>query len=89
MAGEYIYTMNGLSKSYGHKIILKDIHLSFYHGAKIGIVGNNGSGKSTLLRIMAQQDENFDGHAKPLEGTRIGFLQQEPYLEPGKPYVRS
>ncbi|MEC7641344.1 MAG: energy-dependent translational throttle protein EttA [Nitrospinota bacterium] len=84
MAGEYIFTMSGLSKSYGHKVILKDIHLSFYHGAKIGIVGKNGSGKSTLLRIMAQQDDNFEGHAKPLKGTRIGFLPQEPHLEPGK-----
>ncbi|MFQ5673109.1 MAG: energy-dependent translational throttle protein EttA [Nitrospinales bacterium] len=84
MAGEYIFTMSGLGKSYGHKVILKDIHLSFYHGAKIGIVGKNGSGKSTLLRIMAQEDDNFEGQAKPLKGTRIGYLPQEPRLEPGK-----
>ena len=84
MAGEYIFTMSGLCKSYGHKVILKDIHLSFYHGAKIGIVGKNGSGKSTLLRIMAQEDDNFEGQAKPLKGTRIGYLPQEPHLEPGK-----
>jgi ATP-binding cassette ChvD family protein len=84
MAGEYIFTLSELSKSYGKKEILKDIHLSFYHGAKIGIVGENGSGKSTLLRIMAGQDDGFQGRAAPMKGIRIGFLPQEPCLDTGK-----
>jgi len=84
MAGEYIFTMSGLSKTYGAKTVFKDIYLSFYHGAKIGIVGENGSGKSTLLRIMACEDKEFDGRAQPLKGTRIGYLSQEPALTQGK-----
>ena len=56
MAGEYVFTMSGLTKTYGSKTVLENIHLSFYHGAKIGIVGDNGAGKSTLLRIMAGED---------------------------------
>ncbi|MBI4389981.1 MAG: ATP-binding cassette domain-containing protein, partial [Nitrospinae bacterium] len=63
MAGEYIFTLHGLSKSYGSKTIFKEINLSFYHGAKIGIVGENGSGKSTLLNIMAGRDDRHDGEA--------------------------
>ena len=81
MAGEYIFTMNGLTKTYGSKTILENIHLSFYHGAKIGIIGENGAGKSTLLRIMAGEDKEFDGKADPLKGTRIGFISQEPHLD--------
>ena len=80
MAGEYIFTISQLSKTHGHKKILENINLCFYHGAKIGIVGENGSGKTTLLRIMAQEDKEFDGTAEPLKGTRIGFLHQEPHL---------
>ena len=72
--------MQGLSKTYGSKAVFKDIHLSFYHGAKIGIVGENGAGKSTLLGIMAGEDKEFEGQAQPLKGTRIGYLPQEPVL---------
>jgi len=81
MAGEYIFTMQGLTKTYGQKTVFKDIHLSFYHGAKIGIVGENGAGKSTLLNIMAGEDQDFDGRAAPKAGTRVGYLPQEPRLD--------
>jgi len=81
MAGEYIFTMQSLVKRYGRNEVLNGINLSFYHGAKIGIVGENGSGKSTLLKIMAGEDNEFEGHAAPLKGATIGFLPQEPVLE--------
>ena len=84
MAGEYIFTMIDMSKTYGQKKVLDSINLSFYHGAKIGIVGENGSGKSTLLRIMAQEDSDIDGSATPMKGIRICFVPQEPYLIAGK-----
>ena len=84
MAGEYVFTISGLSKTYGAKTVLENINLSFYHGAKIGIVGENGSGKSTLLKIMAGEDVEFDGKADPLKGTRIGFISQEPHLDMNK-----
>ena len=84
MAGEYIFTMQGLSKTYGAKSVFKDIHLSFYHGAKIGIVGGNGAGKSTLLGIMAGEIKEFEGQAGALKGTKIGYLPQEPVLEQTK-----
>ena len=84
MAGEYVFTISGLSKTYGTKTVLENINLSFYHGAKIGIVGENGSGKSTLLKIMAGVDKEFDGKADPLKGTRIGFISQEPHLDMNK-----
>ena len=81
MAGEYIFTMQDLVKQYGRNDVLNGINLSFYHGAKIGIVGENGSGKSTVLRIMAGEDQDFQGRAAPLKGTTIGFLPQEPVLD--------
>ena len=81
MAGEYIFTMQDLIKRYGRNEVLSGINLSFYHGAKIGIVGENGSGKSTILKIMAGEDQEFDGRASPLKGTTIGFLPQEPVLD--------
>jgi len=84
MAGEYIFTMHEMSKSHGPKTVLKNINLSFYHGAKIGIVGDNGAGKSTLLRIMAGEDKEIDGRAAALKGTRVGYLPQEPRLEKDK-----
>jgi ATPase subunit of ABC transporter with duplicated ATPase domains len=85
MAGEYIYTMRDLRKVVPpSKEILKGIYLSFYPGAKIGVLGSNGAGKSTLLRIMAGVDHDFSGDARPLPGTRIGFLPQEPQLDPAK-----
>ena len=83
MAGEYIYTLRDLRKVVPpSREILKGIHLAFYPGAKIGVIGSNGSGKSTLLRIMAGVDHDFLGDARPLAGTRIGYLPQEPVLDP-------
>ena len=84
MAGEYVFTISGLSKTYGAKTVLENINLSFYHGAKIGIVGENGSGKSTLLKIMAGVDTEFNGQAESLKGIRIGFISQEPHLDMSK-----
>ncbi len=85
MAGEYIFTMRDLRKVVPpQREILKGIYLSFYPGAKIGVIGSNGSGKSTLLRIMAGVDTDFLGEAKPLAGTRIGYLPQEPELDATK-----
>ena len=85
MAGEYIFTMRDLRKVVPpSREILKGIYLSFFPGAKIGVLGGNGAGKSTLLRIMAGVDKDFLGDARPLPGTRIGYLPQEPQLDPGK-----
>ena len=85
MAGEYIFTMRDLRKVVPpSREILKGIHLAFYPGAKIGVLGSNGAGKSTLLRIMAGVDKDFLGEARPLPGTKIGFLPQEPTLDPTK-----
>ncbi|MDO9371600.1 MAG: energy-dependent translational throttle protein EttA [Gammaproteobacteria bacterium] len=82
---QYIYTMNRVGKVVPPKReILKDISLSFFPGAKIGVLGLNGSGKSTLLRIMAGVDKDYLGEARPHPGTRIGFLSQEPQLDPKK-----
>src|SRR5438477_9365904 len=80
---QYIYTMNRVSKVVPPKrIILRDISLSFFPGAKIGVLGLNGSGKSSLLKIMAGLDTNIDGEARPQGGIRVGFLPQEPELDP-------
>ena len=76
--------MNALSKKIGQREVLKDIWLSFYPGAKIGVLGRNGSGKSTLLRIMAGKDKNFEGEAKLTAGYSVGILEQEPHLNPDK-----
>jgi ATP-binding cassette ChvD family protein len=85
MAPQYIFTMKDLRKVTPQgKEILKGIWLSFYPTAKIGVLGGNGAGKSTLLRIMAGVDKDFAGEAFPAEGTRIGFLPQEPQLDPTK-----
>jgi ATP-binding cassette ChvD family protein len=85
MAGEYIFTMRDLRKVVPpSREILKGIHLAFYPGAKIGVLGANGAGKSSLLRIMAGVDKDFLGDARPLPGTRIGYLPQEPGLDPSK-----
>ncbi len=85
MAPQYIFTMKDLRKVTPQgKEILKGIWLSFYPGAKIGVLGANGAGKSTLLRIMAGLDKDFGGEAFPAAGTRIGFLPQEPQLDPKK-----
>jgi ATP-binding cassette ChvD family protein len=85
MAGEYIFTMRDLRKVVPpSREILKGIYLSFYPGAKIGVLGANGAGKSTLLRIMAGVDKDFLGEARPLPGIKIGYLPQEPQLDPTK-----
>jgi ATP-binding cassette ChvD family protein len=82
---QYIYTMNRVSKIVPPKrTILKDISLSFFPGAKIGVLGLNGSGKSTLLRIMAGLDTEIDGEARPMPNIRVGYLPQEPQLDPNK-----
>jgi sulfate-transporting ATPase len=82
---QYIFTMNGLGKVVPpKKEILKDINLNFFPGAKIGVLGYNGAGKSTLLRIMAGVDTDFIGEARPASGIRIGYLPQEPQLDPDK-----
>src|SRR5256886_2529427 len=85
MAGEYAFVMKDLRKVVPPKReILRGIWLSFFHGAKIGVLGANGAGKSTLLRIMAGVDRDFLGEAFPAEGLRIGYLPQEPQLDAGK-----
>ena len=85
MAHQYIYTMQNLRRVHPpNKEVLKGIFLSFYPGAKIGVLGGNGAGKSTLLRIMAGVDKDFFGDAKPADGIRIGYLPQEPALDPKK-----
>lgn len=82
---QYIYHMNGLSKTYpGGRKVLDDIHLSFYPDAKIGILGVNGAGKSTLMRIMSGIDKEFTGEAQAAAGARVGYLSQEPQLDPEK-----
>ncbi|ANB03084.1 energy-dependent translational throttle protein EttA [Ectothiorhodospira sp. BSL-9] len=82
---QYIYTMNGVGKVVPpKKEILKDISLNFFPGAKIGVLGYNGAGKSTLLRIMAGLDKEYIGEARPQPGIKIGFLSQEPHLDPDK-----
>ncbi|MFD1251406.1 MULTISPECIES: energy-dependent translational throttle protein EttA [Devosia] len=83
MARQFIYHMHGMSKAYaGGKKVLDNIHLSFYPDAKIGILGPNGSGKSTLLKIMAGIDTEFTGEAWAADGAKIGYLAQEPQLDP-------
>ncbi len=82
MAEKYIFHMYGVNRFYGSKQVLKDINLSFYPGAKIGIVGENGSGKTTVLRIMAGRDTEFQGHAEITPGFRAGIVEQEPQLDP-------
>jgi sulfate-transporting ATPase len=82
---QYVYTMNQVGKIVPPKRrILEDISLSFFPGAKIGVLGLNGSGKSTLLRIMAGEDTEYEGEARPQAGTKVGFLSQEPQLDPDK-----
>ncbi len=85
MARQFVYFMQGLSKTYpGNRKVLDNIHLSFYPDAKIGVLGVNGAGKSTLLRIMAGIDKEYTGEAWVAEGARVGYLEQEPQLDPAK-----
>jgi sulfate-transporting ATPase len=81
---QYVYVMKGLTKHINGKQILKETWLSFLPGAKIGMIGHNGAGKSTLLRIMAGIDKEFDGEAWAMDGIKIGYLAQEPKLDPSK-----
>jgi ATP-binding cassette ChvD family protein len=85
MARQFIYFMQGLTKTYvGGKKVLDNVHLSFYPDAKIGVLGPNGSGKSTLLKIMAGLDKDYTGEAWVAQGATVGYLQQEPQLDPTK-----
>jgi ATP-binding cassette ChvD family protein len=84
MSKQYIFQMVNMTKKYNGKPILEDIWLSFYPGAKIGVLGRNGSGKSTLLKIMAGIDKEFDGEARLTDGFTVGYLSQEPPLNPEK-----
>jgi ATP-binding cassette ChvD family protein len=85
MARQFVYFMQGLSKTYPpNRKVLDNVHLSFYPDAKIGVLGVNGSGKSTLLRIMAGLDKEYTGEAWVAEGARVGYLEQEPQLDPAK-----
>ncbi|MBR0555061.1 energy-dependent translational throttle protein EttA [Ciceribacter sp. L1K23] len=84
MARQFIYHMSGLNKAYGNKKILENIHLSFYPDAKIGILGPNGAGKSTVLKIMAGLDKEWTGEAWLADGATLGYLPQEPQLDPKK-----
>src|ERR1700745_1767094 len=83
-ANKVIYSMVGVSKYYDKRPVLKDIYLSYFYGAKIGVIGLNGSGKSSLLRILAGVDQEFQGRTTVSPGHTIGFLEQEPQLDPGK-----
>jgi len=82
MARQFVYFMDGLTKSYPTRKVLDNIRLSFYPDAKIGVLGVNGSGKSTLLKIMAGLDKEYTGEAWVAEGARVGYLEQEPQLDP-------
>ena len=85
MPAQYIYTMTDLRKVVPpQREILKGINLAFFPGAKIGVIGANGAGKSSLLRIMAGVDHDFQGDARPADGVRVGYLPQEPQLDPQK-----
>src|SRR6201747_1087310 len=84
MARQFVYFMQGLTKSYPTRKVLDSVHLSFYPDAKIGVLGVNGSGKSTLLRIMAGLDKEYNGEAWGAEGARVGYLEQEPQLDATK-----
>jgi len=79
-----IYSMVGVSKFYNNKPILKDIYLSYFYGAKIGVIGLNGSGKSSLLKILAGVDKNINGETVVSPGFTIGYLEQEPHVDETK-----
>ena len=79
-----IYTMERVGRAYGTKVVLKDISISYFYGAKIGVIGPNGSGKSSLFKILAGIDKDYTGETSLAPGYSIGYLEQEPYLEPGK-----
>ncbi len=82
-----IYTMDRVSRSYGTKVVLKDVSISYYYGAKIGVIGENGSGKSSLFKILAGRDKDYVGETSIAPGYSIGYLEQEPELEAGKSVI--
>jgi ATP-binding cassette ChvD family protein len=84
MAEQYIFTIENLIKAYGKREVLKNIWLAFFPGAKIGVIGSNGAGKSSLLRVMALEEKDFLGSARPADGISIGFVPQEPRLDESK-----
>src|SRR5271167_1487728 len=84
MARQFVYFMQGLTKSYPTRKVLDNVHLQFYPDAKIGVLGVNGSGKSTLLRIMAGLDKEFTGEAWAAQGATVGYLPQEPQVDAAK-----
>ena len=84
MVGEYVYSLEGLTKQHGGKIILDDVNLSFFFGARIGVIGSNGSGKSSLLKIMAGLDKEFVGNCIIAKNKSVGYLEQEPQLDSTK-----
>src|SRR4051795_3803489 len=85
MSSQYIFTMHRLSRRFPpDKTVLQDVSLSFYPGAKIGVLGYNGAGKSTVLRIMAGMDHDYTGDARLAPGASVGMLEQEPHLDPAK-----
>ena len=84
MGAAYIYQISHLFKKFGQRELLKDINIAFYPGAKIGLLGRNGAGKSTLMKIMAGLDKEFEGEARLAEGSTVGYLSQEPQLDPEK-----
>src|SRR5580704_17353105 len=83
-SNKVIYSMIGVSKAHDKKVVLKDIYLSYFYGAKIGVLGLNGSGKSSLLKILAGVDKKFDGQINLQPGYTIGYLEQEPQLDDTK-----
>jgi ATP-binding cassette ChvD family protein len=84
MGAAFIFQISHLTKKFGQRELLKDINLAFYPGAKIGLLGRNGSGKSTLMKIMAGLDKEYEGEARLAEGYTVGYLEQEPHLDPSK-----
>lgn len=84
-----IYTMDRVTRAYGTKVVLKDVSISYYYGAKIGVIGANGSGKSSLFKILAGVDKDFSGETKLAPGYTIGYLEQEPKLTPGKTVIET
>ena len=89
MAGEYVFNLVGVTKQHEKKTVLEDVHLAFFYGAHIGVIGANGAGKSTLLRILAGEDADFLGQCQIAKNVRIGHLPQEPRLDPGKTVMQA
>ena len=87
--GKIIYQLQDLKKFYDQREVLKGITIAFLEGANIGLIGPNGAGKSTLLRILAGEDKDIEGIARPIQGLTIGYLEQEPPLDETRPSART